>query len=241
MSYAMEHPIAIRAQESARATFIRRTYGHLAGAILAFTAIEFVIFGALLPTVESRMQLFQTLFSIRYSWLLLVGAFVGVGWLANAWAQSNVSRGLQYAGLGLYVLAEALIFVPLLCIATSLADPTIIPTAGIMTLAMFGGLTASVFITGKDYSFLGPVLSIGGLIALGLIIAACLFGFTLGLVFSFAMVALVSGYIIYDTSNVLHHYRTDQYVAASLALFASVALLFYYILMILIQLSGSRR
>ncbi len=242
MSYAMEHPIAIRAQESERATFIRRTYGHLAAAILAFTAIEFVIFGVFLPTVESRLQLFQTLASIRYSWLLVVGAFMGVAWLANAWAQSNVSRGLQYAGLGLYVLAQALIFVPLLCIATTLTnDPTIVPTAGIMTLAMFGGLTASVFITGKDFSFLGKILWIGGLIALGLIVAATIFGFTLGLVFSFAMVALASGYIIYDTSNVLHHYRTDQYVAAALALFASVALLFYYILLILVQLSGRSR
>jgi FtsH-binding integral membrane protein len=241
MSYAMEHPIAIRAQESERATFIRRTYGHLAGAILAFAAIEFVIFGILVPTVESRLNLVQTLFSVRYSWLLVVGAFIGVAWLADAWARSNVSRGLQYAGLGLYVFAEALIFVPLLCIATSLTDQTIVPTAGIMTLAMFGGLTASVFITGKDFSFLGRILTIGGFIALGLVVAAVLFQFTLGLVFSFAMVALASGYIIYDTSNVLHHYRTDQFVAAALALFASVALLFYYILMILVQLSSSRR
>ena len=73
-----------------------------------------------------------------------------------------------------------------------------------------------------------------------LIIAGFLFGFNLGLLFSFAMVALASGAILYDTSNVLHHYRTDQHVAGALALFASVALLFYYILYILIQLAGNR-
>ena len=53
-----------------------------------------------------------------------------------------------------------------------------------------------------------------------------------------AMVVLASGYILYDTSNILHHYRTNQHVAAALALFASVALLFWYVIRILIALSG---
>jgi FtsH-binding integral membrane protein len=44
------------------------------------------------------------------------------------------------------------------------------------------------------------------------------------------MIVLASGYILYDTSNVLHRYRTDQHVAAALALFASVAILFWYVL-----------
>ena len=78
------------------------------------------------------------------------------------------------------------------------------------------------------------------LLAFGLIIAGLIFGFSLGLLFSFAMVAVASGWILYDTSNVLHHYRTDQHVAASLTLFASVALLFYYILRILIAVSSDR-
>ena len=59
-----------------------------------------------------------------------------------------------------------------------------------------------------------------------------LFGLSLGLWFSFAMVGLAAAYIIYDTSNVLHNYRTDQHVGAALELFASVALMFYYILRI---------
>jgi len=53
------------------------------------------------------------------------------------------------------------------------------------------------------------------------------------LVFCFFMVALSCGYIIFQTSNLLHQYRTDQPVAAALALFASVALLFWYIVQIL--------
>ena len=44
------------------------------------------------------------------------------------------------------------------------------------------------------------------------------------------MVILAAGFIVYDTSNVMHHYRTDQHVAAALALFGSVALMFWYVL-----------
>jgi FtsH-binding integral membrane protein len=238
----MEHPIAIRASESARAAFIRRTYAHLAAAILAFAAIELVLFRVFLPTREAATQFVQGLFGSPAAMLIMLVLFIGVGWLADAWARSDTSRGLQYVGLALYVVVEAIIFVPLLTIAAYYVPDgsNLIPTAGVLTLAMFAGLTLTVFITGKDFSFLGPILMIGSLIALGVIVAGLLFGFTLGLLFSFAMVALASGYILYDTSNVLHHYRTDQHVAAALGLFASVALLFYYILRILIQLAAAR-
>src|SRR5262249_2648929 len=158
--------------------------------------------------------------------------FFGASWLAQSWAQSGSSPGLQYLGLGLYVVAEAVIFLPLLVIASHMVDKTVIPTAGILTLGVFGGLSLSVFVTKKDYSFLAPILCVGSLIALGVIVAGILIGFSLGLLFSFAMVALMSGYILYYTSNVMLHYRTDQHVAASLALFAAVATLFWYILQI---------
>src|SRR5262249_8092342 len=141
----------------------------------------------------------------------------------------------------LYVLFQALIFVPILFVAYYyVRDPTLIPTAGIMTLAIFGGLTMAVFTTRKDFSFLAPIISIACFATFGLIIAAIIFGFTLGLLFSLAMVALACAFILYDTSNVLHHFRTDQHVAAALELFASVAFLFYYILRILIMLAANR-
>ena len=92
--------------------------------------------------------------------------------------------------------------------------------------------------TRKDFSFLGPILAIGSLIALGLIVAAILFRFDLGGVFfAGAMVVLMSGYILYYTSNVMHHYRTDQHVAAALALFAAVATLFWYILQLVMEMN----
>ena len=105
------------------------------------------------------------------------------------------------------------------------------------TLLLFAGLTFVAFTSGKDFTFLGGILKIGGFIALGLILCSVLFGFTLGLIFSFFMVLFASAAILYDTSKVMHYYSTDQYVAASLELFASVALLFWYILRIVMAMS----
>src|SRR5437660_707505 len=80
----------------------------------------------------------------------------------------------------------------------------------------FGGLTAAVFLSGKDFSFLGPILWVLALIALGVVIAAAIGVLSLGFWFAVAMVALFCGFIVYDTSNVLHHYGTDQHVSAAL-------------------------
>jgi FtsH-binding integral membrane protein len=233
MSYGYDYSVAARAAGSDRALFIRRTYAHLAGAILAFMGVE-----ALLLKVVGADQVFGLLGTSRYSWLIVLLAFMAAGWVARAWAHSESSAAIQYLGLGLYVVAEAVIFLPLLYLATRLTDPKVIPTAAILTLAIFGGLTASVFVTKKDYSFLRPILAMSTFIVLGIIVASCLLGFSLGMLFSFAMVALASAFILYDTSNVLLHYRTDQHVGAALELFASVALLFWYILRIVMAASS---
>jgi len=230
MSYSMGYPgVVVNARAEERAAFIQRTYGHLAGAILAFVALETVLLS--IPGIEN---LIVPMVHGRLSWFIVLAAFMGIGWVANAWAQSDASRGLQYLGLGLYVVAEAIIFLPLLYIAKLLSpnDPYLIPGAGIVTLAVFGGLTIAVFITGRDFSFLRTALSIGGCLALGIILASMLFGFSLHMFFCYGMVALMSGYILYYTSNIMYHYRTDQHVAAALALFASIATLFWYILQI---------
>lgn len=213
------------AAPSERAAFIRRTYAHLAGAILAFAGLEFVLISSGIGAAIA-----QTMLSI--SWLFVLGAFMGVSFLANWWANSSASRPMQYLGLGLYIAAQAIIFLPLLFIASYTAGGGVILEAGVYTMALFAALTAIVFLSRQDFSFLGPILMIGGFLALGFIASSLLFGFSLGSIFALVMVAFAAGAILYDTSNVLHHYRTDQHVAASLSLFASVALLFWYILRI---------
>ena len=223
---------AANAEPSARAAFIRRTYGHLAGAIAAFVVLEY----ALLQTTLPRTMV-EFLMRMPYGWLLFLGAFILVGWMASSLAANAESRQTQYLGLGLYVVAEGILFAPLLFIAVHFSSPEVLPMAAMVTGLLFAGLTAVVFVTRNDFSFLRGILMIGGFVALGLILAGTFFGFRLGLAFSGGMILLASGAILYDTSKVLHHYSTDQHVAAALELFASVALLFWYVLRLFMQLN----
>lgn len=221
-----------QSRPSERARFIRRTYTHLAGAVGAFVVLEYAL-------VQSgfAQAMAAFVFSSSLAWLMILGGFALLGWMARSMA-NNTSIETQYMGLGLYVIAEAIIFAPLIFIASVYGGADVLPTAAILTGLLFAGLTAVVFTTQKDFSFLQGVLTIGGFIALGLIICGAIFGFSLGLFFSVAMVVFASAAILYDTSNVMNHYAVDQHVAASLALFASVALLFWYILQIVLSLSS---
>jgi FtsH-binding integral membrane protein len=232
MDLELDYRLAADARASERAAFIRRTYGHLAGAVLAFAALEAFLFNFAYDFVQQAVQLMS---GTRISWLLVLGGFMLVSWVATRWAQAGSSPAVQYLGLGLYVVAQAVLFLPILYVARVLyPDQHLIEQAGILTLAVFGGLTLAVFVTGKDFSGLRTALVVGGWLAMGLIVASLLFNFNLGLLFCFAMVALACGYVIYQTSNIIHQYRTDQHVAAALALFATVTLLFWYILRILL-------
>lgn len=220
-------PLAFRAEPSDRALFIRRTYSHLAAALLVFIGVT-----GLLLNSPIGLTIARSMISTQLGWLLVLGLFMGASIVANRLARSETSIGLQYAGLGLYILAEAVIFLPILFVASVYYEGVILQ-AGVITGMLFLGLTATVFLTRSDFSFLGPILAISGFVALGVIICSLLFGFTLGTLFSGLMILFAAGAILYDTSNVLHHYRTDQHVAASLSLFASVALLFWYVLRLL--------
>lgn len=222
---------AAQASVDERSAFLVRTYTHLVGAVFAFVALEAVLF------VTGIAQAIATtvLGAGGMAWLLVLGAFIAVSYVADKWARNGASLGKQYAGLGLYIVAEALIFVPLLFMAVYYGGEGVIGTAAITTLVLFGGLTGVVFITRKDFSFLRGILMLGGFAALGLILVSALVGFSLGTFFAWAMIALAAGYVLYNTSNVLHHYRTDQHVSAALSLFATVALMFYYVLTLLMS------
>lgn len=139
-------------------------------------------------------------------------------------------------GLGFYVLLEAVIFLPLLYIAMNYSGGgQVIFQAATLTVAMFAGISAVAFTSKRDFSFLRNIIVIGGFIALGLIVAGMIFGFNLGLWFSVGMVILASATILYQTSKLKESYATNQYVGAALQLFASIMLLFWYILSILMS------
>jgi FtsH-binding integral membrane protein len=217
---------AAAAAADERAGFITKTYLYLFGAIAALIAIETVLFTVL--GLENLLRIAAPMLS--GSWLLVLGAFMLVSWVANKWASNSTSSAMQHAGLALYVVAMSVILIPLLCIAQLKGGSGTILSAAMATAGLFAMLTLTVFITRKDFSFMRSFLMFGGLAALGFIATALIFSFTLGPIFMYAMIAFMCCYILYDTSNVLHHYRIGQHVAASLALFASVVTLFWYIL-----------
>jgi FtsH-binding integral membrane protein len=220
---------AANALPAERASFIRKTYLLLAAAILTFIVVEAFLFA----TGSAQMIASVIFLGGGMGWLVVLGMFMGISYLANRWAVSETSSVTQYLGLGVFIVAEAVIFVPLLYLATYYSgDPSVILKAGIVTIGLFLGITATVFLTRSDFSFLAPILAIGGFAALGFIVASILFGFSLGNVFAFVMVAFAGTAILYNTSEVLHRFNTRQHVAASLTLFAGIALLFWYILSI---------
>lgn len=232
-AYANPYTVADAAPNE-RAAFIRSAYLHLGVAILGFIGLEwFLLQQSWVPALVDMM-------TGGMSWLIVLGAFMIVAWVADSFARSSTSLGAQYFGLILYIVAEAFIFLPLLYIAANFAgDDGIIVKAGVTTGFIFAGLTFAAFATKKDFSFLRGFLMIGGFVALGIIVVSIIFGFNLGTIFSGAMAIFASVSILYTTSNIIHHYRTDQAVAASLSLFAGVALLFWYILRILLSFASS--
>lgn len=213
--------------EDSRGRFISRTYNHLFVAISAFTLLEIFLFKSGLAEPMARAML-------GTSWLLVLGGFMLISWIARGVAHQAQSKAAQYGALALYVVGQAIIFVPLLYIADRYA-PGAISSAAAITFLAFTALTLVAFFTRKDFSLLRGILMWGGIIAIVLVVGGALFGFQLGTYFSVAMVGLAGAAILYDTSNIIHHYPEDRYVAAALELFASVALMLWYVLRLLMS------
>lgn len=239
--YASFGGMVADAPASARVDFIRKTYTHLALAIYAFAALEWMYFKTL--PLDDWMQ---TLVGQPLYVLAFFGGFLVISWIADSWASGSASVEKQYLGLVTYVVAQSIFFVPMLWMAQHFAldwgngaSVGVLPAAAVITLVMFGGLSAIAWFSKADFSFMGAGLGVAGIAATGLIVVSMLFGFNLGVWFSALMIVFACAYILYDTSNVIHHYQPGQHVAASLKLFASVALLFWYVIRILISFSSS--
>ena len=200
-----------------KASFYKKTYQHLALAVLAFIVVE-----AILINVVPAEAIIWML-SGRFIWLFIIGLF----WLGTTMSDRlafHPSREKQYLGLGLYVLLEAIIFLPMIYIAMAYAGGDVIMQAALTTLFMFAGLTVVVFFTKTDFSFLRTLLIVGGFVSLGIIVVGAIFGFNLGLWFSAGMAVLASASILYQTDQIKNRYETQQYVGASLQLFSSIML-----------------
>lgn len=211
-----------------RAAFYKRTYSHVAGGVLVFVLFEYLL-------LQSNTIIdFMLSMTAGYKWLLLLGGFMFVTNYAESTALKTADKNKQYLAYGVYILAQALIFVPMIYIALAYMDSgsAMLEQAAIVTLSLFTGLSAVVFMTKKDFSFLKTGLTVGFFIALGLIVAGILFGFDLGLWFSVGMCLLAGGAILYQTSNLVNKYGVEDYIPAAIGLFASLMLLFWYVLRI---------
>jgi FtsH-binding integral membrane protein len=213
--------------EITRSEFIQKTYMHVALAVLGFVLVEALFLNTPF-IVEIGLAMTQGM-----TWLLVLGGFMFATTALEKWAMRSTSKAQQYGAMALYIILEAFIFVPILYMAIYYTESTaVLNQAVVVTLSLFAGLSIIALTTKKDFSFLRSALTIGGFVAIGLIVAGMLFGFSLGIWFSAAMVLLAGGSILYQTSNIIHHYNKNQYVAAALGLFASLMLLFWYILQI---------
>ncbi len=220
------------AQLNERSLFLRRVYGHLAGAVLGFVALEAVF----LSSSTMKSAALQMVGSGRWMWLVILLAFMGVSVLANRMAHSMTSRSVQYAGLALYTFCEALFFLPLLALL-ELRDPShsILLKAVLITSGLFLGLSTVALSTRRDLSGMGRFIKVGMWVALAVILASLIFGFTLGVFFISLMVALMAACILWETQKIAREYPAEGYVGASLVIFSSLATLFWYV----IQLVGS--
>lgn len=219
----------------ARGEFIIRVYQHLVVAVGAF-----IVFEALLINLGVAEAMWDFIAGNSGAWLLVLGGFMVVNWLATSAAHDVLNPSRQYGGLFGMAAAEAVIFAPFLYYFFNVAPDgtSSVVAAAIITVAGFAGLSAVAFVTRRDLSFLRPLLLWGGVSALVLILAAVVFGLSLGVWFSVAMIALAGGSILYTTQTILRRYPAEAYVGASVQLFASVMLLFWYVLRLFGQLRG---
>ncbi|MEM7339685.1 MAG: Bax inhibitor-1 family protein [Actinomycetota bacterium] len=223
----------IHADEETRGAFMIRVYQHLALAVAAFIAFEAILF------VTGIAEAFYNFLvgTGGIAWLLILGGFMIVNAIASRSAHNLENPNAQYAGLFLLAAAEAVIFAPFLYLAFSLeGGTTTVGMAAVITAVGFAALSVVALTTRKDLSFLRPIVMWGFIIALGLIVASLIFGFQLGIIFTVAMIGLAGASILYQTQQIVREYPAWAHVGAAVSLFASVMLLFWYVLRLVMEL-----
>jgi len=245
---------------SDRVAFLRKTYGVLGVSLIAFAMLTA---GFMRFATATSLRYTQWFYGYgdgyspsRWHAIVVVVLFVVVFLVAQRLAQAQTSRGLQYVGLTAGIVAYSALLQPVLWglllgfgnramlragVLLSGQASTILMQAIVITLAIFLGLTLTVFLTKKDFSVLRGALTIGTFAIVGVAAASLMFGFNLGALFCGAVILLMSGYILYDTSRIMSAFPPAAYVAAALMLFSTIATLFLYVLQLLMELNSNRR
>jgi uncharacterized protein len=210
--------------DSAKKTFLIRTYSHLMLCVAIFAACLYFM-----VTSKVVLSAIIGIYSIPFAPFIILAGIIGLSF-ATTFLVNSASKPLQYAGLVLYPIMEAFLFVPMILSFLGKGAIASLVNASWLTVVVFGILSAVVFVTKPDLGFLSKFLMFASIGSIVCIVLALIFGFTLGTWFTVAMIALAAGYILYETSEIMNTNDTENYVGAGLALFASVAMLFFYIL-----------
>jgi uncharacterized protein len=207
--------------------FIKKIYSYLGLGLAIFTILSFIIALSGLGLVMLK------LYTGGITSLLVIGIFVAFSWLSNN-LMVNQSKTIQLVGLGLYALVEAIIFSPLFYLVKNI-DINILYIAIAITASLFLALTTIVMRTKVNLSFIGTFLTIAGIGVVIAVLASIIFGFALGIWFTAITIILACGYILYDTSNIIHKYQEGQEIAAAGALLGSVLYLLYQVIQFILQ------
>jgi FtsH-binding integral membrane protein len=208
--------------EAVRSAFMGRVYTRLVIGVAAFVLLEAFLF-------TSGIAYAITAAVVQTSWLLVLGGFMIVSWLANSIALRASGPGSQWGGYLLLVAANALIFAPMLVIA-ELQVPGVVATAGQYAVVAFIILSVIAHRSARDFTWLGASLRWFGVLALAGIVIAVLTGASLGSWFSLAMIGFAGAAILYETQVILREVPPGRETVAAMSLFSSLALLFWYLL-----------
>jgi len=198
-----------------RLTFIKKVYSLLAMSMGTAAVGAYLGSGPLLLLVAPNMMLF---------FILQIALIFFASFAAR-------KPGLNMVALFSFTTVSGLTLGPLLY----QVGPSIAAEAFALTAITFAGLSLYVVYSKKDFSFMSGflmtgliVLVVGGLLNMFFIQSGMMH-----FVMSGASVLLFSGFILYDTSNILRYYGTDEYVSATLALYLDILNLFIALLSIL--------
>jgi FtsH-binding integral membrane protein len=216
----LQTPTAIEASVAERMSFIRKVYA------LFFIATLFAIGGVALGFLFPPLMLA----AFEHPWIAL---FVMLGGVMGAQAVRHM-RGINLLALFGFTTLTGVVISPLIYIISQ-NNPVSLLQAGVLTIGIFGGLTAYVFISKRDFSFMRGML-VTGLIVLiltGLLNVLLVGSNALAFGVSAAALLLFSGFVLYDTSNIIRRYPTNEYVAGALSLYLDVWNIFLALLRIL--------
>jgi len=210
-------------------TFYKKTYITAGISLLAWMFVVLGLFDTgIAESIADGMG--------KVSWLLVLGIFWGASYIGEKLTFSE-EKEKQYMGLGIYIVAYSLIFVPLLSFVIDMSygswnyamDTVLIP-AFLSAATVFAALTVTVFLTKTDFSFLRTIVVFGSFFALGAIVIFTVSGMHVGSWFAIAMIILMSVTILYETDQIKDKFNTSQHIGAGAMLFASFMVLLWYVI-----------